>query len=61
MNGIKWNLLLFATIGALSIVGIGISLGEGSYIGMIACFIILIAVVGYGFKTKKKMRDEGKL
>ncbi|MBW8348680.1 YlaF family protein [Bacillus sp. IITD106] len=61
MNGIKWNLLLLATIGAFSIVGFGISVGASSYIGMIACLIILIAVTGYGFKTKKKMRDEGKL
>ncbi|MBS4193846.1 YlaF family protein [Lederbergia citri] len=61
MNGIKWNLLLLATIGAFSIVGIGISVGTNSYIGMIICFIILVAVMTYGFKTKKKMRDEGKL
>ncbi|MCJ8006128.1 YlaF family protein [Lederbergia wuyishanensis] len=61
MNGIKWNLLLLATIGAFSIVGIGISVGLDSYFGMIVCFIVLVAVMGFGFRTKKKMRDGGKL
>ncbi|GIN19082.1 MAG TPA: hypothetical protein DEO65_10560 [Bacillus bacterium] len=61
MNGIKWNFLFLAILAAFSIVGMGFSLGVRSLIGMIVCFIILISVMGYGFATKKKYRESGKL
>lgn len=61
MNGLKWNFLLLAIIAALSIIGMGFSLGAGSLIGMIVCLIILISIMGYGFATKKKYREAGKL
>ncbi|MBS4177264.1 YlaF family protein [Lederbergia citrea] len=61
MNNIKWNLLFLAILATFSIVGIGIFLGARSSVGMIVCLIILVAVMGYGFKVKKKMLDAGKL
>ncbi|MBS4217891.1 YlaF family protein [Bacillus sp. FJAT-49711] len=61
MSGIKWNLLLLATLGVFSIIGMGISIGANSYTGMIVCFILFVAIMGYGFKTKKKMRDNGEI
>lgn len=61
MKNIKWNLLFLAILGAASIVGIGIFLGERSPIGMIICFLTLVIIMGFGFKIKKKMRDEGRL
>lgn len=61
MNDIKWNLLFLAILAAFSIVGMGFSLGAGSLIGMVICFVILISVMGYGFATKKKYREAGKL
>lgn len=61
MNNIKWNLLLLAVLGTVSIIGIGFSLGAGSIVGMILSFAALIVIMGYGFMTKKKLRDEGKL
>ncbi|VEF48548.1 protein YlaF [Bacillus freudenreichii] len=61
MNGIKWNFLFLAILAALSIIGMGFSLGAGSPVGMIVCLIILISVMGYGFATKKKYREAGKL
>lgn len=61
MTGIKWNFLFLAVLAAFSIVGMGISLGEKSLLGMLVCFVVLVSVMGYGFKTKKKLRESGKL
>ncbi|WP_062105252.1 YlaF family protein [Bacillus niameyensis] len=58
MNGIKWNFFILATIAALSIVGIGIFFAENSSLGMIICFILLCVAMMYGFKSKKKLRQE---
>jgi hypothetical protein len=41
--------------------GIGISIAERSWIGILACIVALVFVMGFGFKTKKKMREAGKL
>ncbi|HEY4554100.1 MAG TPA: YlaF family protein [Bacillaceae bacterium] len=59
--GIKWNFLILAILAAISIIGIGVMLGERSIVGMVIFFLILMAVMGYGFASKKKMRDQGKL
>ncbi|MFD1705748.1 YlaF family protein [Siminovitchia sediminis] len=61
MNGIKWNFLILAIVAAFSIIGAGFSLGAGSILGMMICLIVLIAVMGYGFATKKKFKESGKL
>ncbi len=61
MGSIKWNFLLLAILAAASIVGMGVALAEYSLIGILVCFIIFMAVTGYGFATKKKYRDAGKL
>jgi hypothetical protein len=42
-------------------IGIGIAIGERSVIGVIACIAALVFVMGFGFKTKKKMREAGEL
>lgn len=41
--------------------GIGIAVAEESIIGILAAIIALIVVMGIGFKTKKKMRENGTL
>ncbi|MDF2039548.1 YlaF family protein [Bacillus sp. CMF12] len=61
MNKIKWPLLAFAIGAALCMMGIGVAIAERSIIGMIFAIIALIFVMGYGFKTKKKMREDGLL
>ncbi|MBN8199428.1 hypothetical protein DFO70_103111 [Cytobacillus firmus] len=61
MNKIKWPLLAFAIGAALCMMGIGVAVAERSIIGMIIAIIALIFVMGYGFKTKKKMREDGLL
>lgn len=42
-------------------IGIGIAIGERSVMGVIACIIALVIVMGFGFKKKKKMREAGEL
>lgn len=61
MREIKWIFVLFATIAAASMVGIGVAIGEKSILGILICIIALIVVMGFGFKTKAKMREEGRL
>ncbi|MDQ0215188.1 hypothetical protein J2S13_001588 [Oikeobacillus pervagus] len=61
MKEIKWVFLLFAVAAAMSIIGIGIAIAERSTIGIIACIIALFVIMGQGFKTKKKMREQGNL
>jgi len=67
MNGgtilkeIKWPMLFFAFAAASCMIGIGIAIGERSAIGAIASIVALVVVMGFGFKTKKKMRESGEL
>lgn len=61
MNQIKWPLFFIAILAAATMMGIGISIAERSWIGIFSCIIALVFVMGFGFKTKKKMREAGKL
>ncbi|MBS4189070.1 YlaF family protein [Bacillus sp. FJAT-49705] len=61
MKQIKWPLLAFAIAAALCIMGIGIAIAEESIIGILGSIIALVLVMGFGFKTKKKMRENGLL
>lgn len=61
MKQIKWPLLFFAFAAASCMIGIGIAIGERSILGVIACTVALIFVMGFGFKKKKKMREAGEL
>ncbi|WP_191276956.1 YlaF family protein [Neobacillus kokaensis] len=61
MMQIKWSLLLYAILAAVSIMGIGVAIAEKSLIGIAGCIIVLIAIMGMGFKTKKKLRERGEL
>jgi hypothetical protein len=61
MNQIKWIFVLYAVVTALSIMGIGVAIGEKSLLGVIGCIIVVLFVMGMGFKTKAKMRANGEL
>ncbi|WP_040204751.1 YlaF family protein [Neobacillus jeddahensis] len=61
MNNIKWSLLLYAILAASSIMGIGIAISEKSMFGTLGCILAVIVIMGMGFKTKKKMRENGEL
>ncbi len=59
LKKIKWPLLALAILATLCIMGIGIAVAEESIIGIFAAIIGLIVAMGFGFKTKKKMRENG--
>jgi len=58
---IKWIFLLYAVFAALSMMGIGVAIGESSIIGILVSIVFLMIFLGLGFKTKKKWREEGRL
>ncbi|RDI47606.1 YlaF family protein [Falsibacillus pallidus] len=61
MKDIKWIFVLYAILAATSIMGIGVAIGERSILGILGCIVLLILIMGMGFKKKKQMREEGKL
>ncbi len=61
LKEIKWPLLALAILATVCIMGIGIAVAEASIIGIFASIIGLIVTMGLGFKTKKKMRENGTL
>lgn len=61
LKEIKWPFLALAIVATLCIMGIGIAVAEESIIGILTAIITLIIVMGFGFKTKKKMRENGTL
>ncbi|WP_017554426.1 YlaF family protein [Weizmannia sp. FSL W8-0676] len=61
MREIKWVFVFFSLAAFLSMCGIGVAIGAQSVAGILGCTALLITIMGFGFKTKKKMREEGKL
>jgi hypothetical protein len=61
MKQIKWIFVLYAVLAAVSIMGIGVAIGEKSILGVIGSIIALIIIMGFGFKTKAKLRASGEL
>jgi hypothetical protein len=58
---IKWIFVVYAILAAISIMGIGVAIGEESILGVIGSVIAVILVMGFGFKTKAKMRANGEI
>ncbi|MEK3989415.1 MULTISPECIES: YlaF family protein [Robertmurraya] len=61
MKSIKWPLLFFALASAACMMGTGIAISYRSIGGILASLAALVIVMGFGFTTKKKMREQGKL
>lgn len=61
MKKIKWIFVVYAILAAMSIMGIGVAIGEKSIIGVIGSIIAVVLVMGFGFKTKAKLRSSGEL
>ena len=61
MKNIKWVFVLFSFGAIASMCAIGIAVALRSIPGALAAIVALILVMGYGFKTKKKMREQGLL
>ncbi|KQL36594.1 MULTISPECIES: YlaF family protein [Bacillaceae] len=61
MGNIKWIFVLFSLGAILSMAFVGIAIALRSIPLVILGLVLLCVVMGYGFKTKKKMRDQGLL
>lgn len=61
MNQIKWIFLIYSILSAASIAGIGVAIAEKSVIGAIGCILACIIIMGFGFKTKRKMQENGEI
>ncbi|MEH6905122.1 YlaF family protein [Neobacillus drentensis] len=61
MKNVKWPLLVYAILAATSIMGIGIAISEKSITGAIGCIVAIVIIMGMGFKTKKRMRENGEI
>ncbi|MFS8630647.1 MAG: YlaF family protein, partial [Bacillales bacterium] len=59
MKNIKWRFLILAVLAGLSMIGVGISLGQNNMIGTIIFVVLLIAIFGIGFTMKRKMANDG--
>ncbi|MGM0844446.1 MAG: YlaF family protein [Bacillota bacterium] len=61
MKNIKWIFVLYAVLAAACIMAVGIAVSEKSLFLAALSVTVLVFVMGFGFKTKKKYREEGKL
>lgn len=61
MKSGKLVFFLLALVAAGSMISIGIAVGQRSLLGILLSIVALIAAMGFGFATKKKMRDKGLL
>ncbi|QFF98334.1 hypothetical protein PB01_05580 [Psychrobacillus glaciei] len=61
MTNIKWIFVLYSLGAILSMAFIGIAIALRSFLLIILSIALLCVIMGYGFKTKKKMRDKGLL
>lgn len=61
MKNVKWVFILYALGAVLSMFMIGIAVGVKSFLLAIAAIVSLILIMGNGFKTKKKLREQGLL
>ncbi|WP_409253561.1 YlaF family protein [Bacillus sp. SCS-153A] len=61
MKNIKWIFVMYAVLAAVCIMGIGIAISEKSLLFAVLAVAAWVFVMGYGFKAKKKYREEGKL
>ena len=50
----KWIFLVLACVAALSMIGIGIAVGERSLLGVLLSIVLLNAVMAFGFILKKE-------
>ncbi len=57
----KGIFLLLSLLATLSMAGIGAAVALRNPLLIILAILVLCAVMGYGFATKKKYRDLGKL
>lgn len=59
MKDIQWVFIPYAVAAVLAMCGIGVAVAVKSVLGGIVSIIALILIMGYGFKMKKKIREQG--
>lgn len=59
LKDIKWVFVLYSLAAVAAMSGIGIAIGMRSIPVAIVAAIALIFIMGNGFKTKKRMREQG--
>lgn len=61
MKNVQWVFVFYALAALCSMLAIGVAIGLKSILGIFVAIILLIVIMGMGFKTKKSMRDKGLL
>ena len=61
MKNIKWIFVFYAIAAVASMCAIGVAVGMSSPTIAIIAILALILIMGNGFKTKKKYREQGLL
>ncbi|WP_230129321.1 DUF5325 family protein [Bacillus sp. CECT 9360] len=61
MKNVQWNFLILALLATASLAWTGIAIAERSIIGIVLSIVALFVIMGFGFATKKKKREKGKL
>ncbi|MDX8359941.1 YlaF family protein [Cytobacillus sp. IB215316] len=61
MKKLNLTMLLFAILATICIMSVGIFIAEQNIIGIITASISFVLAMGFGFVTKKKMREQGRL
>lgn len=61
MSNIKWIFVLYSLGAMLSMALIGLAVALRSIPFIILSIVLLFVVMGFGFKTKAKMRKQGLL
>ncbi|MFS0574393.1 YlaF family protein [Sporosarcina sp. 179-K 3D1 HS] len=61
MKDIKWVFVFYSLAAVASMCGIGVAVAMRSPLVGIAAILALVFIMGSGFKTKKRMRDQGLL
>ncbi|MBO9130314.1 DUF5325 family protein [Bacillus sp. 165] len=60
MENIQYRFLVIAMIGVLFMILIGIMIAEKSTIGVLLAIAGTLATIGYGFMTKRKLKNSQK-
>ncbi|WP_078547382.1 YlaF family protein [Litchfieldia alkalitelluris] len=61
MKSINITMLIFSLLTVICMMSIGIAIAERSILGTILSILAVIIVMGFGFVTKKKMREKSNL
>ncbi|UNL85982.1 YlaF family protein [Priestia koreensis] len=61
MKKIKWIFMFYAVLATISIMAIGVFIGEQSILGILLAIVALIIIMGLGFTKKKQLRERGQL